>query len=72
MVLTCFTVKILVLLERNFGIGLYLDSWHQSEISNEDDAQLSGHVLHDRPALITQAWGEEVAKHLGTHRYIRR
>lgn len=32
-----------------------LDSWHQSEISNQDDAQLSGHVLHDRPALITKA-----------------
>lgn len=44
-------------------LGLYLDSWHQSEISNEDDAQLSGHVLHDRPALITQAWGEEAAKY---------
>lgn len=34
----------------------YLDSWHQSEISNEDDAQFSGHVLHYRPALITKAW----------------
>lgn len=34
----------------------YLDSWHQSEISNEDDAKFSGHVLHDRPALITKAW----------------
>lgn len=34
----------------------YLDSWHQSEISNEYDAQFSGHVLHDRPALITKAW----------------
>lgn len=36
--------------------NIYLDSWHQSEISNEDDAQFSGHVLHDRPALITKAW----------------
>lgn len=32
----------------------YLDSWDQREISNEDDAEFSGHVLHDRPALITK------------------
>lgn len=32
----------------------YLDSWNQGKISNQDDAQLSGHVLHDRPALITK------------------
>lgn len=33
----------------------YLDRWHKSKISNEDDAQLCGHVLHDRPTLITEA-----------------
>lgn len=42
--------------------GRYLDGRHQGEISDEDDAQLSGHVLHDGPALVTQAWtGEEEA-----------
>lgn len=38
----------------------YLDGRHQGEISDEDDAQLSGHVLHDGPALVAQTWtGEE-------------
>lgn len=37
----------------------YLDGRHQGEISNEDDAQLSGHVLHDGPALVTQTWTAE-------------
>lgn len=36
--------------------GQYLDGRYQSEIPNEDDAQLSGHVLHDGPALVTQTW----------------
>lgn len=40
-------------------LSSYLDSWHKSEISNEDNTQLSGHILHDRPALITKAWKKQ-------------
>lgn len=36
--------------------GRYLDGRHQGEVSDEDDAQLGCHVLHDGPALITQTW----------------
>lgn len=31
---------------------LHLNCWYKCEVSNEDDAQFSGHILHDRPALI--------------------
>lgn len=31
----------------------YLNGRDQGEVSNQDDDQLSGHVLHDGPALTT-------------------
>lgn len=36
------------------ALGPYLDGGHESEIANEDDAQLCGHVLHDGPALAAE------------------
>lgn len=37
----------------------YLDSGHESEVADENDAQLCGHVLHYGPALTAQACGRQ-------------
>lgn len=34
----------------------YLNGRDQGEVANENNAQFSGHVLHDRPAFITETW----------------
>lgn len=34
----------------------YLDGGHESEVANEDNAQLCGHILHDGPALAAEAY----------------
>lgn len=36
----------------------YLNGWDKGEVSNQDNPQLGGHVLHDGPALVAQSWGK--------------
>ena len=34
----------------------YLNGRDQCEVANENNAKFSSHVLHDRPAFITETW----------------
>lgn len=51
---------------RRRASGPYLDSGHESEVADENDAQLCGHVLHDGPALAAQACGRQQGRGAST------
>ena len=40
----------------------HLDGWDKGEIPDQDDPKLCRHILHDRPALIAQAWRKNMQR----------